>query len=278
MKLRGTFDLGEGAYHVDWQMRDLTERVCSSSWDVEAVLASKDKQIEVALPMDTVRRTRDDPFLPEPYIRRGQKESTANVKVLVNFEPQNPSAAVLSPIDATALVSIVRSIARRAQIGRLALTAVNIRAQTVVYRQGFSGRIDFPAMGRAVKMLAFGTIEMDRLARRHGEAEFLSNLIRDETKDESHPDALIFVGPKILLQSDVSHGDLKSIGGLDYPVFFLSYVRGRQRATGDTMGRVVKFFDGREYTVTGPRDLWNSVTETVSRISQAKQARIAAGL
>ena len=120
------------------------------------------------------------------------------VKVLVNFEPQNPSAAVLSPVEATALVSIIRSIARHAQIGRMAVTAMNIRAQTVVYRQGYSERIDFPAVGRAVRTLAFGTVEREHLARRHGEAEFLSNVIRDETKDDSHPDALIFVGPKIL--------------------------------------------------------------------------------
>ena len=44
LKLRGTFDLGEGAYHVDWQMQDLAERTCSSSWDVEAALTSKEQQ------------------------------------------------------------------------------------------------------------------------------------------------------------------------------------------------------------------------------------------
>src|SRR5688572_6861394 len=36
--LQGTFDLGEGAYHVDWLMRDRSERVCSAYWDSEASL------------------------------------------------------------------------------------------------------------------------------------------------------------------------------------------------------------------------------------------------
>ncbi len=29
--LEGTFDVGEGSYHVDWMMRDRMERVCSSA-------------------------------------------------------------------------------------------------------------------------------------------------------------------------------------------------------------------------------------------------------
>ncbi len=36
--LQGAFDIGEGSYHIDWLMRDRTERVCSSNWDSEAAL------------------------------------------------------------------------------------------------------------------------------------------------------------------------------------------------------------------------------------------------
>src|ERR1700722_15683973 len=43
--LGGAFDLGEGSYHVDWLMRDRSERVCSFYWDSEATLPAKDKQI-----------------------------------------------------------------------------------------------------------------------------------------------------------------------------------------------------------------------------------------
>ena len=47
--LQGNFDLGEGVYHIDWLMRDRTERVCSDYWDVEAVLPPKERTIQVAL-------------------------------------------------------------------------------------------------------------------------------------------------------------------------------------------------------------------------------------
>jgi hypothetical protein len=47
--MSGSFDLGEGHYKLDWLMRDRTERVCSSSWDMEAQLPPKDKQMELAI-------------------------------------------------------------------------------------------------------------------------------------------------------------------------------------------------------------------------------------
>ena len=52
--LGGTFDLGEGNYHVDWLMRDRAERVCSFYWDSEAALPGKDRQIHVGKKRATI--------------------------------------------------------------------------------------------------------------------------------------------------------------------------------------------------------------------------------
>ena len=53
--LPGTFDVGEGKYHVDWLMRDRAERVCSSNWEVEASLPAKDKQMALDIGLQTER-------------------------------------------------------------------------------------------------------------------------------------------------------------------------------------------------------------------------------
>ena len=37
--LDGEFEVGEGKYHVDWLMRDRSERICSFHWDSEATPA-----------------------------------------------------------------------------------------------------------------------------------------------------------------------------------------------------------------------------------------------
>ena len=63
--LHGTFDVGEGKYHVDWLMRDRAERVCSFYWDIEANLPSKDKQMALDIPPVTVRPLDSEPFKQE---------------------------------------------------------------------------------------------------------------------------------------------------------------------------------------------------------------------
>ena len=50
--LQGTFDVGEGSYHIDWLMRDRAERICSNFWDIEASLPAKDKQMALDISPD----------------------------------------------------------------------------------------------------------------------------------------------------------------------------------------------------------------------------------
>src|SRR5579859_1598998 len=68
--LQGAFDVGEGNYHVDFLMRDRSERVCSSSWDSEAVLSSKDRSINLAIAPGQIQRTDREQFKEEPPVQR----------------------------------------------------------------------------------------------------------------------------------------------------------------------------------------------------------------
>ena len=54
---RHAWIVGEGKYHVDWLMRDRTERVCSSYWDIDANLPPKDKQVALEIRPGEVRAT-----------------------------------------------------------------------------------------------------------------------------------------------------------------------------------------------------------------------------
>jgi hypothetical protein len=68
--LQGVFDVGEGRYKVQWLMRDRLERVCSGSWDVEAALPAKDKQIALAIEPGAIERSEIEQFKEEPPIER----------------------------------------------------------------------------------------------------------------------------------------------------------------------------------------------------------------
>jgi len=274
--LRGVVDLGEGSYHVDWLMRDRSERVCSFYWDSEAVLPSKDKQVEVALAPGTVERVTMEQFAEEPPVERAQASEPLNIKVLVNFAPQFSDASAMRPSDTVALVTMLRRIAREPQFGKFSLVAFNIQEQRVLYRQSSAGKIDFPALGEAVRNIKLGTVDVKRLAQKHGEVEFLTDLIKKEVNaGGDRPDAVIFAGPKIMLDDSVPDDQLRPFAtDVDFPVFYVNYnLYPVDNPWKDSVSHAVKLFRGTEYTISRPRDLWFAVTEMVSRIVKFRHGR-----
>jgi hypothetical protein len=91
---------------------------------------------------------------------------------------------------------------------------------------------------------------------------------------ETALDALIITGPKALLNKAVSREELQDLGEVEYPIFYMNYNLYPLRTPWrDAIGHAVRFLDGYEYTITRPRDLWNAVTEMVSRIAKIKESR-----
>jgi hypothetical protein len=273
--LGGVFDLGEGNYHVDWLMRDRSERVCSFYWDSEALLPPKDKQIALEMAPGAIRRTQEEQFIEDPPVERAPSAGAPlNIKVLVNFAPQNFDSPALRPMDTIALVSILRRISREPQFGKFSLVAFNIQEQRVLYRQSSSERIDFPALGHALESVKLGTVDMKRLAQKHGDTDFLTDLIKKEMSSPDHPDALVFAGPKIMLDAAVPQETLTPIAtDVDYPVFYMNYILNPNAVPWkDSISRAVKVFRGTEYTISRPRDLWYSITEMVSRIVKSRHS------
>jgi hypothetical protein len=279
--LQGAFDVGEGQYHVDWLMRDRAERVCSSYWDSEASIVPKDRPMTLSINPGSIQPASAEQFKEEPPVQRVSNEAPLNVKVLVNFAPQNSLSSALQPVDTTALVSILRTIVRDPHIGKFSLVAFNMQEQKVLYRQERADRIDFPALGAAINALNLGTVDLKQLGEKHGDTDFLTDLVRKEVvaSPQNHPDALIFAGPKVMLDANVPEDSLKDAGGVDFPVFYMNYNLNPQAVPWkDAISHTVKFFRGTEYTISRPRDLWFAVSEMVSRIVKSRNAKQTASI
>jgi hypothetical protein len=277
--LQGKFDLGEGNYHVDWLMRDRSERVCSSFWDVEAALPPRDKQVALDIAPGVVQPADKELFKREPPVERAPHDGPLNVKLVVNFAPQNASSATLEPLDTNALLSILRNIARDPRIGKFSVVAFNMQEQRVICRQEGTSQIDFPALGEALDKLNLGTVDLKQLSQKHGDAEFLASLITREMTSPEQPDAVIFAGPKVMLDSSVPSEALKEVGEPRFPVFYMNYnLDPNANPWRDAIGIAVKYFKGIEYTISRPRDLFNAWTEIMLRIVKSKLGRQAANI
>ena len=272
--LHGGFDIGEGEYDVGLLMRDRSERVCSHFWDVESHLDGRDKDIELVLGPGQIAESEVEQFRDEPPVVRAGDRKLLNVKVLVNFAPQNARAATLQPYDTSALVSILRTISRDPRIGKFSVVAFNMQEQRVLSRQDGVDRIDFHALGESLDTLNLGTIDLTRLTEKHGETRFLTRLMLDELSTAKDADALIFAGPKALLEENIPREDLAELGAIDFPIFYMNYNLFPQRSPWrDAISHAVRFLNGTEYTITRPPDLWFSVREMVSQIVEMKQIR-----
>jgi hypothetical protein len=273
-QLAGTFDVGEGKYHVDWLMRDRSERVCSQSWDAEAVLPARDKQMSLDIAPSTIQAADSEPFKQEPPVERGTSEPL-NVKVMVNFAPQDSLSATLQPIDTNALLSILRSIAREPRIGRFSIVAFNMQEQRVIYRQEAASQIDFPAMGKALRSLNLGTVDVKRLSQKHGDTDFLANFLAQEVVDsKDQPDAVIIAGPKVSTEGSLPQDAFRQAGDLKFPVFYMNYnLNPQANPWRDAIGVAVKTLKGAEFTISRPRDLFFAWTDIIGRIVKSKVGR-----
>jgi hypothetical protein len=276
--LQGLFSVGEGKYHVDWLMRDRSERVCSAHWDAEASLSPRDKPMVLDISAATVQPLDAEPFKEEAPVEREKSAPPLNVKVMMNFAPQADGASTLQPMDTSALLSILRNIARDPRIGTFSIVAYNMQEQKVFYRQEGAGHIDFPALGHAVTALNLGTVDLKRLSQKHGDTEFLSKLIASEvkeTKDEKkQPDAVIFAGPKIMLDDGLAPETLKQLADVKFPVFYMNYnLNPVANPWRDAIGTAVKALKGAEFTIAKPRDLFFSWSDIMGRIVKSKFGR-----
>src|SRR5690606_24794332 len=103
------------------------------------------------------------------------------------------------------------------------------------------------------------------LSKENSETEFLKNLILAEMDtsfdEDNRPDAIIFAGPKHLLEERIRDEELEVlVERVDFPVFYLNYNLIPQRVPWrDAIGRAIRVFDGTEYTVTRPSDLYFAI-------------------
>jgi hypothetical protein len=268
--LEGGFDVGEGTYHVSWMMRDRMERVCSSNWDMTASLQGKDQGMKLAIGANAVESSEREFFKAEPPVTRVAAEPPLRVKVLINFAPQQSAAPAMQPIDKSALVSILRNISREPRICKFSVVAFNMNDQRVVYRQDDSDGIDFPALGKALASLKLGMVDFRKLSEKYSENDFLTKLIQDEVGHQS-ADAVIFAGPKVMLDGPPPVDNLKDITGVSFPVFYMNYnLTPNQNPWRDSIGTVVKRMRGYEYTISRPRDLWTAWNDIMGRIVKVK--------
>jgi hypothetical protein len=270
VRFEGGIDIGDGNYHFQLLIRDGRERVCSYRWDASASLPYRDRSMKLAVPPGHAEGSDRRLFRADAPVDRMGRGEGLKVRILVNFAPQQASAAALSDVDLVGLVSILRNISRDPRISEFSVIAFSTNEQRIFYRKENADQIDFPALGKGVASLKPGVIEYRKLIDRHSEAEFLHRLIETEL-DSDGADAIVFAGPKVMLEEEVPVRNVNR--SAQRPVFYLNYnLAPAALPWRDAIGKVVKRLGGAEYQISCPHELWSSWNDIVERTINRKLA------
>lgn len=268
--LPGQYTLGPGRYRVDWLMRDRSERVCSAHWDIQTSSSEEFEELAATPMANAVGSRRDDVFLEEPPVQRAAVQSLLHVKLLVNFTPTDPRDIHLRPYDVENIVSILRAISREPQIGTFSLVAFNMQEERIIFEQENATRIDFPGLGQSVETIEGGIVDLQQLRDEESSTRFLGDLLRQHLRAEDpQPDAIIFVGPKLVLEKKISGEMLARDDHVTCPVFYLIYDRNpRAFPWRDAISSVLRSFKGLEYSITLPRDFGLAMKDMMFRLKK----------
>jgi hypothetical protein len=154
-----------------------------------------------------------------------------------------------------------------------------MQEQRVIYRQAEASQIDFPGLAKAVKTLNLGRVDARQLAQKHGDAEFLGDLLTSEISgNQDPPDAVIIAGPKAGVEDSLPPDALRQLGEVKFPVFYMNCnLDPPVNPWRDAIDNAVRAMRGAEYTISHPRDVYFSWSEVASRIVKSKFGRSANG-
>lgn len=273
----GRFKLGAGRYRVDWLMRDQSEKVCSAHWEIEASIPGLFEERAGTRQPFTVGPNEIELFLEEPPVQR-EKSEPLHVKLLVNFTPTDSSEVNLRPYDLQNIVSIIRAISREPRIGSFSFVGFNMQEERVILEEENVRRIDFPALGDAVESIEGGMIDFAQLQDEDSASRFLTELFTKHLgPQEPEPDAVMIIGPKLMLEKKVSREVLAENPQVHAPVFYLIYNTDPYvHPWRDAISSVLKIYRGLEYTISLPKDFGRAMKDMMGRVTGKKDDPAAA--
>jgi hypothetical protein len=261
IEVGGGYLLGEGRYDVDWALLDDTGRVCRSSWRVDARLGRHERQVNVAMPRDTVA---DFTLRGRSGRKRGADDAAPiRLTVLLDAAPLVPFRTRLRASDRVILLGLLSSLLERVPVRFVRLVIFNLDQQKTLLRQdAFAPN----ALGRVAQSLngaELGRVDYHVLQNPHGHVDFLAGLINQELRAETPSDVVVFLGPETRYGDKVPQAALEEPRGA-VPQFFNLQFKAYTRAAPslpDSISRATAKAKGKTIVIRTPADFAKAIEQ-----------------
>lgn len=216
--------LGPGRYKVDWLMRNRRGNVCSAHWETRAPTPGHTGRLAAAATANLIAPYRAEVFVAEPpVVRADDAASGRHISILLNLAPRDRERFKLTDYELESVIGMLRSLHREPDIGVFSLTAFTGIDRQVVYASERRTRLDFEALGAAVRAMEPGVVSADALADPDGESAFLAQVLNDALSPAGGlPDAVVLLGPKVDRETRLP-AELLDLPAEPPPLFQLSF-------------------------------------------------------
>jgi hypothetical protein len=267
VEVGGGYLLGEGSYNVEWALFDDADRVCRSSWRVDARLGRNERQLSLSVPRDTVAeftlRGRSD--------RMSGADDVAPIRltVLLDAAPLIPFRTRLRASDRVVLLGVLSSLLERLPARSVRLVIFSLDQQKTLLRQDAFAPNALGQVAQALNGLELGRVDYHLLQNPHGHVDFLAGLINQELRAETPADEVVILGPETRYGDKVPQTALAEPRGA-VPQFFNLQFRTYTRdvpSFPDSISLATAKLKGKTIVIRTPADFAKAI-EQIGRRSR----------
>lgn len=263
LELDGAFFTGEGAYTVDWVLRDREGRTCRKTWRIQARLPGRSPELEISMPPGTVGPIRYEPWKGVPFERIEKAPHPLRLTVFLHVTPLSMRRNKLHPYDEIMLLSSLLSLLQRTPFTEVKLVAFNLDQQKEIFRQdgfnekGWEGLID------AISTLELATVPYAVLQHPKGYVDIVRKLVDQELSAAQPSDAVVFLGPTARQNDKVRWQSIQP-GERPMPAFYYFEFKpywDKSSAFPDILNYAVKSLAGKVVHIYSPRDFSKAIQQ-----------------
>ena len=160
---------------------------------------------------------------------------------------------------------MVRAISREPQFGVFSVVAYQSQLEKVFFEQDRAARIDFPALGDAFANIEGGSVDIEKLQDKESSRRFIRELFETHlARSDNEPDAIIFVGPKLVFDRSPESAIMPPQEFTSAPVFYFIYNRNpRAYPWRDAISAGLSNHTIHEFDITQARGFGQALKDTL---------------
>jgi hypothetical protein len=200
---KGKFAVGQGSYTVDAVLKDDAERICKSTWHIDAKPDAAERSTPPSWPPRTITEVTARPQLAAPQLGSNGPR-IGRLTVLLHAASMLRGRAQLRDEDVEIWSGSLESMLARMPVRSFRVVIFTLGQREPLYTKDGFGPADLEDAEKALRAAQPAVVDYRALQESHGPLQNTADLLRSELADS--PDAVVMLGPYSPLPLSLNKG------------------------------------------------------------------------